>query len=358
LYKRNYVHIPFELQEYAGKKKGRGRTHIAGKYDAVLCSGSHTLNSSIISIKGCCKLGSEFLREAALRSAEDKYAAYINSHSHYALFVDVPEGVRAKASLLFVASETPLNMHVVVNVGKGAQLSLMETYESRPGRTVMGISHETHLRDGAHAEIGALHKEGTGAVVVCFFNGRLGPGSRLKFNAAYSGGSYVRVRNTVEASSHGSCAEVNEIVIGTGSQKFDVRTRTVNAAQLTNASLQSRAALMDTSRCVLKGFAKVESGASGSFSHISERGILLDAGTRMDSLPDMSVDESNVKATHSSATAPIGSEELFYLMSRGVGERQARKLIVDGFFAACIKEIGDARMRDAATSLIKEKTGM
>jgi Fe-S cluster assembly scaffold protein SufB len=112
---------------------------------------------------------------------------------------------------------------------------------------------------------------------------------------------------------------------------------------------------MDTSLCILKGFAKIANGATMSSSYIKERSILLDKGTRVDSLPDMSVDENDVKAAHSSATAPISEDEMFYLMSKGIDAIQAKRLIVNGFFSEYTKAIGNGAMNEVTGAMINEK---
>ena len=83
--------------------------------------------------------------------------------------------------------------------------------------------------------------------------------------------------------------------------------------------------------------------------------MALDKGTRMYELPDMSVDENDVKATHSSAMSPIDAEAMFYLMSKGIDGREVRKLIVTGFFADSLSMIEDCAAREIAMSLIREK---
>ena len=69
----------------------------------------------------------------------------------------------------------------------------------------------------------------------------------------------------------------------------------------------------------------------------------------------MSVDESEVKATHSSATSPIDPETVFYLMSKGIPELGVRKLIVSGFLGESISKMHNDRARELAIALINHK---
>lgn len=359
LYRNHYVRIP-DLKEHLGKNgidDADTNNKVAGvKFDTVISSSRIQSNSDFITIKDSSKLSSRFLENAARYSTEDKYAAFINAHSKSTLFVNIPSGINAKVSIRFVATAAPLNIRVVINVGKGASLNLLELHESTAQDTVIGVLHDTELQDNAIVEINALHNESNNnTTVLGFFKAMLGKGANLKFNAFYNGGSCVRVRNFVEASAQNGSAEVNEMVLGSTEQKFDIDTHIVNAAPDTKTKIRSRVALMDASRCVLKGFAKITKGAERSDSRIHERSILLDKEARVDCLPDMSVDENSVKATHSSATAPIDVEKVFYLMSKGMDEKIVRKLIMGGFFAECLEKMDNAPMRDMTLSLINCK---
>ena len=192
-------------------------------------------------------------------------------------------------------------------------------------------------------------------VVLNFCNAVVGKDSVFGFNSLYNGGSHTRVRNNVEARGLRSRIRINEIALGSGEQKFDMGSLITNSGRETDASLTSKAALMDASLCMLKGFAKVKKGAAKSRSYVHQRGMALDKDAKMYELPDMSVDESDVKATHSSAMSPIDAEAMFYLMSNGIDEKEVRKLIVTGFFADGLSRIEDYASREIAMSLMREK---
>jgi Fe-S cluster assembly protein SufD len=190
---------------------------------------------------------------------------------------------------------------------------------------------------------------------MAFIRNRAGADSKIDINVFYNGGELTRARGTVDATGARSEVRVNEIVFGCSSQRFDINTMILNSGRESNASLESRAVLMDSSFCLLKGYAKVNRGASGSKSYVHERGILLDRGARIDGLPDMSVEESAVKATHSSATSPIDPEAVFYLMSKSIDELGVRRLIVSGFLAESVARMHNQFARDTSMALLDRK---
>jgi Fe-S cluster assembly protein SufD len=370
LYKGHFVNIPFELKNYvaAGTDTGTEKKGLANllnnefvgfdvKFDVAIGSIAHTqISSPFVKIKNIKDLDSRDAKVRMHHSDEDKYMAFIDAYSKDYVFVNVPNGKVAKLSVLFSNSDESLNTQVFVSVGEGARLSLSEMYTSRASSaSSLGVIHEVSVGKNSEVEINAAHNENANTVVIGLCKSRVEEGAKLVFNSLYSGGSYTRVRNSFDLGGMSSRVDVNEIVVGSAEQKFDINTFMTNIGKETEANLNSRAALMDTSLCILKGFAMVKRGAAGSKSDVNQRGMMLDKGTKMYALPDMSIDENDVKATHSSATAPLDDEAVFYITSRGVAEQDVRKLIVTGFFAGELSRMSDYAMREIGMSLIREK---
>ena len=67
--------------------------------------------------------------------------------------------------------------------------------------------------------------------------------------------------------------------------------------------------------------------------------LLLDEDSRSDTYPGMEVDEEQVSLGHEATVSKLGDEQLFYLMSRGIDEVEATKMIVNGFVEPIVKEL-------------------
>lgn len=73
------------------------------------------------------------------------------------------------------------------------------------------------------------------------------------------------------------------------------------------------------------------------------RNLVLTDGARVDSVPNLEIETGEiVGAGHASATGRFDDEQLFYLMARGIPEQDARRLVVRGFFAELVQQIGVA----------------
>lgn len=369
LYKRYFINIPFNLKEVSAERldsfddaKFRDKINnefakLGIKFDVCIGSGeAGSGNSRFTKVEGA-NAHNELFQDGMHNGNEDKYVAFVNALSTNYVFVDVPDGTNANINMLLLNSDKLLNTKIFIKVGNRSKLDLFEYYGSTATKapSSLGVIHEIDIGIGSDVGINALHNENTSTIALAFSKNRLGDDSVLKLNSVYNGAMHTRVRNVVEATGRNSRIDVTELVLGSSDQKFDICTRIINKGANSSASLESKAALMDKSFCILKGFAKIEKGATKAKSYVHERGILLNSGARVNGLPDMSVDETDVKATHSSATAPIDPESVFYLMSKGIDEIGVKKLLVTGFFANSISKIQNNIMREMSMSLINFK---
>ncbi|MFI5412815.1 MAG: SufB/SufD family protein [Candidatus Micrarchaeales archaeon] len=327
-------------------------------FDIIIGSTTHIVNkkSKYVKIIEINELTEEHFVGRMYKSNEDKIVAFLHAYSKKVIFIDIPAGEKADLNILFANTDLPLTTQVIVTTGNVSVLNLFEWYASKANeKSVSGVLHEIKIGSYAKAEINFVHNENEKTYVLGFSKGRIGDNSKLKLNYIYNGGLITKVKNEIMASGYAASSEVIEMVMGSAEQKFDLNTVISNLEKDTVSDLESKAVLMDSAVCFLKGFANVGENAPGSRSFVNERGILLDKRAYMSSIPGMSINNSNVKATHSSATAPVEEDLLFYLMSRGADEVISKKLLISGFFSSSIAKMESPLVKEAAASLMNEK---
>jgi Fe-S cluster assembly protein SufD len=368
LYRKHFIPMPFELKDCCKAAKGAkamGRslnntvkTDAKGfeeGFDAVLGSAGYAVSGDHLNIKTVDELRKEDIEKRMHSSSDDKYAAFVDAYSRHVVFIDVPAGRELSLRIRFINSFCPLNTQIFVNAGKGSKLRLFEAYSSAASaRSSLGVVHDINIGIGAQVELDCVHTEDKNTVAIGLLNCVIGERSSLKFNSVYCGDLHTRVKNDIVVGDSGS-AVVNEVAIGSDTERFDIGTRIANGGRRSSADLTSKAVLAGGSRCLFKGLARIEHGAAASRSDLLQRGMLIGGKARFESLPDMFIEESEVDARHSSATLPLDEEAIFYLMSKGISRREAATLIVGGFLSDCLAGIEDAAAKEAATALLKKE---
>jgi Fe-S cluster assembly protein SufD len=98
--------------------------------------------------------------------------------------------------------------------------------------------------------------------------------------------------------------------------------------------------------------------APGSDTHLLAKSLLLSGQASARIVPQLFVHNDSVSAGHGSVIAPMDGEELFYLQSRGVGEQEAKKLVLQGFLGEHLKKSGIGKQALASIGNELEKGAM
>jgi len=98
-------------------------------------------------------------------------------------------------------------------------------------------------------------------------------------------------------------------------------------------------------------------GAQKTDAYQANRNLQLSSHSRADSIPGLEIEADDVRCTHGSTVGRIEDEPVFYLESRGVPPNEARRLIVEGFFAPVIERIPLEETRNRLLEEIGRKIG-
>ncbi len=162
--------------------------------------------------------------------------------------------------------------------------------------------------------------------VMTWVDGNLGSKLTMKYPAVY----------LMEPGAHG---EVLSIASASHGQHQDAGAKMVHVAPNTTSVINSKSLAIDGGRSSYRGLVKIYDGADGCKANVRCDALMLDDQSRSDTYPAMEVDEKKVDITHEATVSKVGEDQLFYLMSRGLTEDEATKLIVNGFVEPIIKQL-------------------
>ena len=122
-------------------------------------------------------------------------------------------------------------------------------------------------------------------------------------------------------------------------QYQDTGCKVYHMAENTSSTILSKGISIDGGKSVYRGLVDIKAGAKNTKSSVACDGLMLDNKSLSGTIPTMDVKENDVEVAHEAAIGKIGEEDLFYLMSRGLSEEEATKMIVSGFIEPIIKEL-------------------
>ncbi len=133
--------------------------------------------------------------------------------------------------------------------------------------------------------------------------------------------------------------EILSIAFAGKGQHQDAGAKIVHAAPNTTSNIFAKSISKDGGRSSYRGLLEVAKGATEARSKVVCDALLLDEDCRSDTYPTIRISEDDVNVGHEATVSKIGDEQLFYLMSHGITEEEASKLIVNGFIEPIVKEL-------------------
>jgi len=253
--------------------------------------------------------------------------------------------------LVFVnTSATPAAMvtRSLVVVGGGARTTLIETHEGRD-RSDYQVNAVLQLVVGDDAQVDhvKITREGSAAIHIATLLAHIG--ARAKFNELgfTTGGAVVRNQLFVLLAGEGTAANLRGLSLLADRQHAD-NTLTVDH---TAAGCQSRevfkAVVDDEARAVFQGKITVRSQAQKTDAKMMSRALLLSDSAEADGKPELEIFADDVQCGHGATTGTLDDQLKFYLMARGIPDREAEALLIQAFAAEVLEAIEHEGIRDA-----------
>jgi Fe-S cluster assembly protein SufD len=244
--------------------------------------------------------------------------------------------------------------HLVVSVGQHARAQVAVRYE---GSATVTENVEIVVADGAALTYVSEQDWSADTVHLSSHHALVGRDATLKHAALTFGGDVVRIVASVDYDAPGGNAEMLGVYFADAGQHLEHRLFMDHATPNCRSRVLYKGALQGKSaHTVWVGDVLIRATAEGTDTYEMNRNLLLTEGARADSVPNLEIETGEiVGAGHASATGRFDDEQLFYLLSRGIPEPIARRLVVRGFFGEVLHQLGVPSVVDRITATIESE---
>ncbi|CAL9390014.1 MULTISPECIES: Fe-S cluster assembly protein SufD [Streptomyces] len=274
-----------------------------------------------------------------------------------------------KAAVVTVPKETALTEPIRVNIqGQGGVSFGHTVFElgafaeaviviDHTGDGVRAANVEYVLGDGAKLTVVSVQDWDDTAVHCSQHNALVGRDATFKSVVVTFGGDVVRLHPRVNYAGPGGEAELYGLYFTDDGQHQEHRLFVDHEASNCRSNVVYKGALQgQDAHAVWIGDVLIRASATGTDTYELNRNLVLTDGARVDSVPNLEIETGEiVGAGHASATGRFDDEQLFYLMARGIPEKDARRLVVRGFFAELVQQIGLPDLQDRLIARIEEE---
>lgn len=278
-------------------------------------------------------------------SGDNKFAALNTAVWSGGSFVYVPKNVHVKLPLQTYFRINAANAgqfeRTLIIVDEGASVHYVEgcTAPSFSSSSLHSAVVEIFVKKGARCQYTTVqnwykniynlvtkraHVEAEGEMVWTDFN--MGSKLTMKYPSFHLAGKGAR-------------GEVLSMALAGEGQHQDTGAKAIHLAPYTSSTIISKSISKNGGRTSYRGLVHVTPAAEQSKNTVICDALLLDPESRSDTYPTDKIMTSQVQIQHEATVSKIGDEQLFYLMSRGVNEETARKMIVNGFIDDLVKKL-------------------
>ena len=277
------------------------------------------------------------------------------------VFVYVPKNVEVQEPLqaVFVREdeEAALFNHVIVVAEDNSSVTYVENYiaTAEESNGVVNIVTEVFANSNAKVTFGAVDYLAKGTTTYVNRRGVAGKDGRIEWALGLMSEGNTVSENTTYLMGDGSYGDTKTVTVGRGEQSQNLTTSIVHFGKHSEGYILKHGVMKESASSIFNGIGKIEHGASKSNAEQESRVLMLSEKARGDANPILLIDEDDVTAGHAASVGRVDPIQLYYLMSRGIPQTEAERLVIHGFLAPVVNELPIETVKKQLTDLIERK---
>lgn len=281
-------------------------------------------------------------------------------HYNSGIFVQIPKNTKLLAPIkleynLDIENPVVIDSNIII-AEENSTVTIVIDYTA--AEEVQGFHNgitKVYAKDGAVVNIIKVQRLNDSSLHFDSNIAYSGYGAKVNWVQVELGGeksitNYVNNLDEVESE-----ANISSIYFADKNRYVDLSYLMNHRGRRSISKIETRGALKDKAKKVFRGTLDFKRGASRSKGSEEEYAILLDKTVKSDAIPLLLCEEDDVEGMHAASAGQIDSDKLFYLMSRGLDERAAKKLIIEASYAPIIDKIPLVSLREAISEEIHRR---
>jgi len=231
---------------------------------------------------------------------------------------------------------------LLVVTGKNSELTLIDEYgggsdDEDKDASLVNSAVEIFGDENSHVRYVSLQRQARNSKIYLTQRARVEKNAKvytipLAFGAALSKQNFGVTLNDKGAESY-----IYGLLFGTGHQQFDNHTLHHHASSQTYSNIDFKVVLRDKARSAYTGLIRIENEARTCEAYQENRNLLLNKGTKAESIPELEILNEDVQCSHGATVGPIDPMMIFFLQSRGIQKSEAVRMVVTGFVESTLK---------------------
>jgi Fe-S cluster assembly protein SufD len=230
---------------------------------------------------------------------------------------------------------------ILIEAGENSNATILELYLNSDDYTPSYNNAATRLQTqaGSHLTRLCVHHRNPLSTDIHLETLQVARDSVLNNHNLNLGSLNLRQETSLTITGSGVDAHLNSLTIASAGQEIDQRTLQKHLAPDSNSRLLFKNALEGQARTIFSGMIDVGHDAQRTDAFQTNRNLLLDDTAEANSLPGLEIHANDVKCSHGATTGQIDPELVYYMRTRGIPTKMAKKLLVYGFFEEILQTL-------------------
>ncbi|MFW9777677.1 MAG: SufD family Fe-S cluster assembly protein [Candidatus Heimdallarchaeota archaeon] len=312
-------------------------------------------------IKNSYETVSPLLNKRLYGKHDDKLAALNGALATNRTLLYVPKNVilenPIRRLVIHDAPSAGMFSELLIYTESNSSISLIEElYSDQIVKTphLLSLVEEVHVGANAQVKMGQLQNLALSAGL--FVSRRVGfkPSGKFESLCHLQGSAFTRMSNELFLSGSGCDAHDLYTMHGTERQRFDIKSQLTHQAESTIGATNARCIMRDRAESTLRGLIHIEAKGKNADSWLKAEGLLQDKG-QFNAVPALAIDNNEVRAAHAATVSQVDEEQIFYLLSRGIPESRARRLVLLSYLEPILSKFGEKRISHLIRQAALEK---
>lgn len=283
----------------------------------------------------------------------------LEAKQNYGLSITVPKNTKIKDSIILEFSLDEDNSSLVDNIKiifeENSKADIIIKYISTDeGKEFHYLLQETIAKENSNGSITIINMLNENAKSFIAIENEIAENSNIQHNLIELGGENKISNYYSRLNGENAKNVVKSIYVGNNNNIIDINYNIEIYGEKSKCEIESQGSIKDNTKKNFKGTIDFKKGSKKASGRESENCMILSENAKSKSLPMLLCHEEDVEGEHGVSSGKIDESKLFYIMTRGISKKQAKKLIVKANFSSIISNIKNEEITNEIYAKIDE----
>ncbi|NOS67464.1 MAG: SufD family Fe-S cluster assembly protein [Candidatus Peribacteraceae bacterium] len=237
---------------------------------------------------------------------------------------------------------------VKIIVGKNARVCIVQ-------HVTADCSTEVVVHSGADVEFISEQTSDPAGHLTITQRASVGDNATIRWRNVTLGAGTVEHNLRSELTGDDAVSEVDWMFYAKHDEKYHLTARNVFLGKRGGGEMTMKGVAEQRGHVKCDGMIEIGKGGAGTDTYLTQDVLMLDKTSKVDAIPGLEIKTNDVRASHSATVSRVTDEDLFYFAARGIAEREARRMFVEGFLGEMVTKIGDEAVRQDVLAAVETK---